>query len=94
LLGVVLFGYVKGSQLLRAFTHRMIVLVGLLIATGVLVDLVHFVFADSPIWFNLLTIAEDGGEMYAMSLIVAYVYFHLQTNSARIRPLLVSQAVN
>ncbi|MEJ2750678.1 MAG: hypothetical protein P8183_22645, partial [Anaerolineae bacterium] len=53
LLGVVLYGYLKGSPLLRAFTHRMIVLVGLLIATGVLVDLVHFVFADSPIWFNL-----------------------------------------
>lgn len=87
LLGFILFGYLKGSKLLRAFTHRLIALLGLLIFSGVVIDLIHFVFAGSPFWFNFLTIIEDGGEMYAMSLIMAYVYFHQQTNLAKIKSL-------
>ncbi len=86
LLSFVLVGYLRSPQPLRKFSNRLVFLLALLIAVGVLVDLVHFMFADSPIWFNFLTIVEDGGEMIAFSLILTYVYSHLQANPHNATP--------
>lgn len=79
LLGVIFWGYFNSPKPLRAFSHFMFILLGLLISAGVFTDAVHNMLGTSPIGYGILTLVEDGGEMVVMSLMLVYVYFHLQT---------------
>jgi len=67
--------YVKTkTKEFRSITHDMFFLFCLLGFFGVAVDLIHMAFENSWFFTHSLTMLEDGGELFVMSMFVAYVY--------------------
>ncbi|MDP2815397.1 MAG: hypothetical protein Q8O19_01825 [Rectinemataceae bacterium] len=80
---VPLFGvayYVSGKSG-RTVSNYLAAMVAALIFFGVFVDMLHGM-AGSPVWQLILGMAEDGGEMLVMSLILWFV-FHLNEGLVR-----------
>lgn len=52
----------------------LVVLFGLLVLFGVVVDAVHHAFLEHPVLAGPLALLEDGGELIVMSLIVSFLF--------------------
>jgi hypothetical protein len=73
---LITYFYVRGSNNARNVSKDLVLLLGLLIFFGVLIDMVHIAIGNLPV--KGLTIIEDGGEMISMSMIVSYVVHLLE----------------
>jgi hypothetical protein len=72
----------KGNQFFRAFSLDMLFLVGVLVAFGVGLDILHSaVHSFFPTFSDILGTIEDGGEMVSMSLLVWYTFLHTAKES-------------
>jgi hypothetical protein len=67
-----LWAYLTGSRAFRAISHRLVVLIGLLVFFGVVVDVGRGVVNIHIGMF--MDLIEDGGEMIAASLITWYAF--------------------
>lgn len=69
------YGYWRGDANARVVSRNTAVLIVLLAGFGVGVDVVHVItYFKAPLLAQFLLIAEDGGEMLAVSLIAAYIF--------------------
>ena len=70
-----LFGltYWRSSTESRRITRPLLMLVALLVAFGVIADLMHAIYTANWWWNLTLGVIEDGGEMVIMSIVVVYL---------------------
>lgn len=70
--------YFRGNTAYRKCSKDILLLILILIFFGVGVDMIHIVFSKIS-WRAgfMLGVVEDAGEMFAVSLIVVYVYYRL-----------------
>jgi hypothetical protein len=66
--------YWRGSHTFRNVSKDMLLLVLVLVFFGVFVDMAHMTAADGSLISGGLAVAEDGGEMMAVSLMLWYVF--------------------
>ncbi len=88
--GLILFSgiglcYLRGSAYFKALTHDLFMLLGMLVFFGVVVDMVHSGVGNVRKVTYLLSLLEDGGEMFMMSVIAAYSLYLYQTVPADTR---------
>lgn len=74
LAGVVLATHVRAAPEDRAVSTVLVVLFGLLILFGVVVDAVHHLVFPGRVFDAPFTTLEDGGELVALSLVVAFLF--------------------
>jgi hypothetical protein len=68
------FGFWRGDADARIISRDMVILVVVLAALGVGLDLLHVItYFKAPLLAQFLLIVEDGGEMLAVSAMVAYM---------------------
>jgi len=64
--------YVAWSALFRGVTHRVVLLIALLVFFGVAVDTTHVALTDSSAMNRALAVIEDDGEMIVVSVLCWY----------------------
>lgn len=72
-LALVLAAYLRSAQEARQASRNIALLVGMLAFFGVFVDTVHIVVGTGA-WNVIFGTIEDGGEMFAVSLVCWYVF--------------------
>lgn len=73
---ILLVGFIAGNRRFKAFSVGLAACIGLLGFFGVFVDVIHALLHHNKYLKFVMGIAEDGGEMFALSLILTYVAFH------------------
>lgn len=78
-LSLIVFGYFRSSDNDRGIVRNLLAMILVMTFFGVAVDMVHRLFHDTSLeWF--WAVAEDGGEMLVMSVILWYVYYFYNRN--------------
>lgn len=73
---ILLVGFIAGNRRFKAFSVGLAACIGLLGFFGVFVDVIHALLHHRKYLKFVMGIAEDGGEMFALSLILTYLAFH------------------
>jgi hypothetical protein len=68
------FAYLRSNANRKQIFHTVFLLIGIFLFFGVGLDIIDRFVVDSQFIKGAFTLAEDGGEMLALSLIVAYLY--------------------
>lgn len=74
LTGVVIAAHLRAAPEDRAVSAVLVVLFGVLIVFGVVVDAVHHLVFPARVFDAPFTTLEDGGELLALSLVVAFLF--------------------
>ena len=74
LLSIIINFFLDKSAHARAVAYDLIFFLGLIGFFGVFVDVLHVALGDVWWMYLMLTVIEEGGELFTFSLILAYVY--------------------
>lgn len=67
-----ILGYLRGRATVRWVYRAMALMVGIFLFFGIVVDMLHSAVLPMLPGFDWMTLIEDGGEMVALSLVVAF----------------------
>jgi hypothetical protein len=73
-------GYVRADRHGRALSIRLLVLLAVLAFFGVVIDVLHVQLLGDPLWWPIVSMVEDGGEMITVSLMLAACFVHASTS--------------
>ncbi len=77
----------RGNALARAHSMILLGLFGMLLFFGIVVDMVHIALESAGMKIEAMNIIEDGGELFAMSLVLAFAFRLRRTaNAGAARP--------
>jgi hypothetical protein len=74
LLAICAWAYLRGSHTYKKISNDMLLFIVVLVFFGVFIDMVHSSIKPGPVVSLGFGIAEDGGEMVVVSLILWYVF--------------------
>lgn len=69
------FGYLKGNEDFKKKNIDLAILFAIFLFFGVAIDMLHVLIGGNRYVTLFMVLLEDGGEMYALSLIVWYFFF-------------------
>jgi hypothetical protein len=74
LFALIACSYAVGSRVFRAFSHDLLLLFGLFVFFGLVLDLLPALLGMHHVTASIMVGIEEGGELIAMSLMVIYAY--------------------